>query len=179
MLRKDDAVLVFVDVQGRLAEVMDGVDVLNRNLERMVKGMQLLEVPVLVTEQLPDKLGPTQEPYRSLLQGSEPIAKSAFSCCGEPLFMEALNAYDRKQVVLVGIEAHVCVYQTAMDLVEQGFEVVVVADAVGSRCPQNKALALAAMREAGAEILPTESVLFALIRNAAAPWFKELLGLIK
>lgn len=107
------------------------------------------------------------------------MAKSSFSCCGEPQLVDALKASGRKQVILVGIETHVCVYQTAVDLLESGHEVIVAADAVSSRAAENKTLALEEMRSAGATVLPTESILFALLRDAADPRFKELLKLIK
>ena len=107
------------------------------------------------------------------------IVKTAFSCCGEPKFMEAFASLQKRQAILIGIETHVCVYQTALDLLEEGIEVFVVADAVSSRSPENKQLALQAMRDAGVKIIPTETVLFALLRDAADPHFKELLGLVK
>ncbi|MEN8256197.1 MAG: isochorismatase family protein, partial [Verrucomicrobiota bacterium] len=116
---------------------------------------------------------------KSLLTDVPMIAKSAFSCCGEPEFSKAFEEAGKRQAILVGIETHVCVYQTAIDLLENGVEVFVVADAVSSRAPENKALALQAMQDAGATVLPTESVLFALLRDAADPRFKELLKLIK
>ncbi|VGO16727.1 Isochorismatase [Pontiella desulfatans] len=179
MLKKEEAVLVFIDVQGRLHGIMDGKEELDANLEKLVKCAQLLEVPVVGTEQIPEKLGPTSEPFKSLLADEVVVSKSAFSCCGEPMFMEQLERLGRRQFILVGIETHVCVYQTAVDLLEMGSEVFVVADAVSSRAPENKVLALQAMRAAGAQVIPTETALFALLRDAADLRFKELLKLIK
>lgn len=179
MLKRDDAVLVFIDVQGRLAAIMHDKEALDANLARMIGGAKLLELPILGTEQIPEKMGATNEPFRSLLDGVQMIGKSTFSCCGEPEFMEALQAVGKRQVILVGIEAHICVYQTAIDLLEEGVEVFVVADAVSSRAPENRALALQAMRDAGARVIPTETVLFALLRDAADPRFKPLLKWVK
>jgi nicotinamidase-related amidase len=179
MLKRDEAVLVFIDVQGRLHEVMDGKETLDANLARMIKCAKLLEIPTLGTEQIPEKLGATNEPFRVMLSKVSMIGKTAFSCCGEPTFLKAFEALAKRQVILIGIEAHVCVYQTAVDLLEAGFEVFVVADAVASRLPENKVLALQAMRDAGAKIIPTEMALFALLRDASDPRFKELLKLIK
>lgn len=179
MLRREEAVLVFIDVQGKLHEIMYGKDDLDANLEKMVRCAQLLEIPIVGTEQIPEKLGPTSEPFKSLLTDVPMIGKSAFSCYGEPKFMESFGALGKRQAILIGIETHVCVYQTALDLLEAGTEVFVVADAVSSRAPENKALALQAMRDAGAQILPTETILFALLRDAADPRFKELLKLVK
>lgn len=179
MLKREEVVLVFIDVQGKLHEIMHEKDVLDGNLEKVVRCAQLLEVPIIGTEQIPEKLGPTSEPFKALLADAPMIAKSAFSCCGEPKFKAALDSTGKKQAILVGIETHVCVYQTAIDLMESGFEVYVSADAVSSRVPENRELVLQAMRVAGAKILPTESILFALLRDAADPRFKELLKLVK
>ncbi len=179
MLKRDEAVLVFIDVQGKLHELMDGKEALDSNLARMIECAKLLEVPILGTEQIPEKLGATNEPFRSLLEGVPRVGKSAFSCCGEPKFMKAFQALEKRLAILVGIETHVCVYQTAIDLLETGTEVFVVADAVASRSPENKALALQALRDAGAKVLPAETILFALLRDAADPRFKGLLKLIK
>jgi len=179
MLKLDEAVLIFIDVQGRLHEIMHEKEHLDANLARMVRCANLLNFPILATEQIPEKLGPTNEPFRTLLAGVPVVGKSAFSCCGEPKFNEAFQSLGRKQAILVGIETQVCVYQTAIDLLGQGIEVFVVADAVSSRIPQNKQLALQAMRDAGASIVPTETAMFALLRDAADPRFKELLKLVK
>lgn len=179
MLDRNESLLLFIDVQGRLHEVMHEKETLDRNMERLLQAADVLEVPVLATEQIPEKLGPTNEPFKSMLKGAPILAKSSFSCFGEPQFVEALKATARKQVILIGIESHICVYQTAVDLLESGYAVVVAADAVSSRIPENRALALEAMRSAGATILPTESILFGLLRDAADPKFKALLKLIK
>jgi len=179
MINRNDALLVFIDVQGKLHEIMPERATLDANLERMIACTKLLKLPLLVTEQLPEKLGPTNEPFRTQLAGATVLQKSAFSCYGEASFRTALQATGKKQVILVGIETHVCVYQTALDLLADGFEVFVAADAVDSRNPENKTLALQAMRDAGAKILPTETLLFALLRDAADPLFKSVLKLIK
>ena len=171
--------LVFIDVQGRLHELMHEKEILDKNLERLLRVADLLELPLLCTEQIPEKLGATNEPFRSLLKNAPVLAKTSFSCWGEPVFQKALAETRCKQVVLMGIETHVCVYQTALDLLEEGFEVCVAADAVSSRSAENKRLVLEAMRDAGATILPTESILFALLRDAKNVQFKSLLQLIK
>lgn len=179
MPKRDEAVLIFIDVQGKLHEIMHGKEILDGNLERLIRCAQLLEVPIIGTEQIPEKLGATSEPFKSLLADVPMIGKSAFSCCGEPQFKKHFHDLEKRQAILVGIETHVCVYQTAIDLLEDGIEVFVVADAVSSRMPGNKQLAIQAMRDAGAKVIPTETALFSLLRNAADPRFKELLKLIK
>ncbi len=179
MLMRDEAVLVFIDVQPRLVEAMHDKRHFLANLERIVGAAQELAVPVLWTEQLPGKLGETSERFRLMLKDVMAIEKSSFSCCGEPVFAEAFQALGRKQAILVGIESHVCVYQTALDLQEQGVEVFVVADAVSSRTPENKELALQALRAAGVTVIPTETAVFELLRDAADPAFKAILKRIK
>lgn len=179
MLNKEEAVLLFIDVQGRLHEIMHDKEILDANLEKLIHCSQLLELPIIVTEQLPDKLGATSEPFKTLLADSPTISKSSFSCCGEPEFTKMYGSLKKTQAILVGIETHVCVYQTAIDLLAEGIEVFVIADAVSSRLEANKVIVIQAMRDAGVKIIPTETVLFALLRDAADPRFKELLKMIK
>lgn len=179
MMMLDNSVFVLVDVQGRLAELMFEKDRLFRNLEVCIRGMRLLGVPLIWLEQVPDKMGPTIEPLRSLLEGLNPVSKSAFSCCGEPEFIGALERTARKQVVLAGIETHVCVYQTAMDLLASGYEVEVVEDAVSSRTAESKALALNKIVSAGARLSTVEMIMFELMRTTLHPQFRDILKLIK
>ena len=179
MLKKEEVVLIFIDVQGRLHEIMPTKETLDSNLEKLIHCAKLLEIPIVGTEQIPEKLGATSEPFKTLLENVPMVGKSSFSCCGEPNFTKTFQSLKKRQAILMGIETHVCVYQTAIDLLEAGTEVFVAADAVDSRSPTNKTLALEAMRDAGAQILPTETLLFALLRDAADPRFKALLQLIK
>ncbi len=174
MLKAENSVLVVIDVQGKLAEVMHERDELFGNIRRLAESAKHLEVPVLVSEQLPEKLGPTHEEISDLLTDNPVIPKSAFSCCGESQFIKALKSNGKKQVVLSGIEAHICVTQTALELLEQGYTVFVVADAVSSRNPQNKQLAIERLRQHGAEIIVTESAMFEWLRDATHPAFREV-----
>lgn len=178
MLNKNKAVLVLIDVQGTLAERVDRADKLFECLRRLLAGMQVLKVPVIVTEQIPAKLGPTRSEFQPYLS-SPPVSKSTFSCCREPAFIRALEATGRKQVILCGIETHVCVYQTALDLIAAGYEVHLAADAVSSRDPVNKELALRRMETEGVKPAGTEMILFELLGDAAAPEFKAILQIVK
>ena len=178
MLSKENAVLIFIDVQGRLAELADGADALFKNLRRLLEGMKALDVPVIVTEQIPEKLGPTREEFQPFIT-TPPVTKTSFSCCGEPAFLKSLEKTDRRHVILCGIETHVCVYQTAMHLLESGYEVYAVADAVSSRDPANKALALRRMKSEGVKLTGTEMVLFELLGDAKDPAFKSILQIVK
>lgn len=179
MLKTHNTVFVLVDVQGKLAQLMDGKDALFQNLRKLVQGVQVLEVPILWLEQNPAGLGPTIPELAELLQGQKPMAKTHFSCCGDEAFMAALRATGRKQVLLAGLEAHVCIYQTAADLVRQGYEVEVVADCVSSRAAANRELALQKMQQLGARLTSVEMALFELLGKAEGPAFKAMLKIVK
>ncbi|MFN8457006.1 MAG: hydrolase [Anaerolineae bacterium] len=180
MLNLNNTALVVIDVQGKLAQVMHGKEALFENLQKLIKGVQVLELPIIWNEQLPEKLGPTTPEVAELLAHStQPIPKSSFSCCGNPPFMAALQATGRKQILLTGIESHVCVYQTCLDLLNQGYEVQVVTDAVSSRTAENRQLGLERMQAAGATPTSTEMALFELLRVAEGLKFKEITKIVK
>ena len=178
MLKRDNAVLVFIDVQGRLSELVDGAEALFANLRRLLQGMNALDVPVIVTEQIPEKLGPTREEFQEFIK-TPAITKTSFGCCGDPNFFQTLEKTGRKQIILCGIETHVCVYQTAIELLATGHKVYVVADAVSSRDPANKTLALRRMENEGVRLTGTEMVLFELLGDAKDPAFKSILQIVK
>jgi len=179
MLRIDQTVLVIVDVQGKLARLVHRSEALLASIQKLIKGAQVLEIPILWTEQYPEGLGPTVPEVAGLLSGIQPISKRSFSCAGCEPFMQALEATNRRQVLLAGVEAHVCVYQTAVDLLERGYEVQVVADAVSSRSVQDRQIALAKIKDAGGSLTSTEAALFELLRVAEGAKFKEILKIIK
>jgi nicotinamidase-related amidase len=181
MFSCNQTVLLLVDVQGRLARIMHDQASLFNSLELLIKGMQILEIPIIWMEQIPSKLGQTVDEIRHLMDstGISPIEKDCFSCCNEPLFMEKLMALDRKQVIITGIETHICVFQTTNDLLEKGFDVHVVSDCVSSRTPENKEIGLQRMRQSGACITSVEMALFELMKRAKGDHFKQIVSLIK
>lgn len=179
MLKPDQTVLVLIDIQGKLAQLMHAREALFANLQRLVKGARALGLPILWLEQYPQGLGPTIPEVAELLPELRPVAKTCFSACGSAEFLAQLTNTERKQVLLAGIEAHVCVYQTAADLLGAGYEVEVVTDAVSSRTAANRDLGLQRMRDAGARLTGVEMVLFELLRTAQAPAFKEIARLVK
>lgn len=179
LLSQEDSVLMVIDMQGNLYESMQDKSFLLENVRKLVRGMQVFGIPVIVTEQIPEKLGPTIEPVVSLLPDAPRIPKSDFSCCGEEKIMKALKALERQQVLLCGIETHVCVYQTAVDLLGFGYDVHLVADAVSSRTVLNREIGIRKLRDEGARLASTEMVLFELIRTAADPKFKEIFRIVK
>ena len=179
MITTDDTALVLIDVQEKLARAMHDKEALIENLKRMVRGALLLGLPVLWAEQNPAGLGPTIRDIADLLPDNKPISKLSFSCCGNENFMNEIKAVNRKNMLAVGIEAHVCVYQTVADLLSLDFEVQVVADAVSSRTPENQQIGIEKCKAAGAGVTSTETALFELLKDAGRDHFKEIIQLVK
>lgn len=179
MLTTDTTVLVVIDVQGNLAHAMHEKEALFEHLDKLIQGARLLNIPIIVTEQYPKGLGPTIPEVASLLPDVEPISKVAFSCCGEAQFMQALEASGRNQVLIAGIETHVCVYQTASDLLHRGYEVEIVADAVSSRTARTRDIGLAKMRDRGAALSCVEMALYELMKEASGEPFRAMLKVVK
>ncbi|NMH65432.1 hydrolase [Shewanella salipaludis] len=180
MLKPEEVVLMIVDVQGKLAQCMDQTERLHQQLSCLILGAQLFDIPVIWLEQLPAKLGPTSPELQTLLsQSSTPLHKQHFSGwqCHEA--RAALTGLGRKQVLLAGIETHVCVYQTCRDLLDHGYGVHLLADAVSSRELEYKQLGIQMMTQRGALLTNVESLLFELQTEAQGDRFKELLKLIK
>ena len=179
MLEIEKSSLVVVDVQGKLANLMDNKESLFANVEILIKAAKALEIPILWCQQNPKGLGPTLPQIAELLADSEPIDKFSFSCCGDENFIEQLKNSRRKQIILCGIETHVCIYQTAMDLLDKDYEVNLVADAVSSRSAENKHIALQRLSAEGVCLSSTEMTIFELLKTAKHPKFKELAKLIR
>lgn len=179
MLDKEKAVLVVIDVQGKLATLMHQKENLFTNVIRMIEGAKVLGLPIIWTEQLPDKLGETSLEIKRVLRGLTPLVKKSFSCCGDDAFVARLEDINRKQVLLTGIETHVCVYQTAMDLIEAGFEVHLVRDAVSSRIETNYHLGLERIKDAGALLTSVEMSLFEMLGLAEGEQFKQIIRIVK
>jgi len=179
MFELGNTVFVLVDVQGKLAAAMHEREALYRALEILLRGMQALRVPVIWMEQIPAKMGPTIPELAVHLEGQHPIAKACFSCCGSDTFLQVLKQSGARQVVMAGIETHVCIYQTARDLLELGYAVEVVADAVSSRYEANHRIALQKIAALGAGVTTAESMLFELMRTSEHPAFRDILTLVK
>lgn len=172
--------LVMIDVQEKLAAAMaeEQLATLVRNSDILLQAAQLLDVPVMYTEQYPQGLGQTLDTLREKLSNAPRIEKTAFSCFAVPAFREQLQA-DKSQIVLAGMEAHICVLQTALQLQQAGYQVIIAEDAVLSRSPANKANALARLRQAGIIISNTESIVFEWLGNAEGAAFKEISRLVR
>jgi isochorismate hydrolase len=179
-LNRAEALLLVIDVQERLATAMPpgALAALQKNAAVLIRAARRMEIPVVATEQYPKGLGPTVAALRDLLP-VDPMTKMEFSCgASKPIAREILRT-GRKQAIVVGMEAHVCVFQTVRDLVRGGFSVFVAQDAVISRTEDNRNVGLRLCEKAGATVTSTETVLFDLLGVAGTPEFKELTALIK
>ena len=179
MLEVNSSVLLVIDVQEKLFRVTHQKEKLLDNLQRLIKGIKVLEVPIIATEQYPQGLGPTVKEVAALLGGVKPIAKTSFSCCGDKAFIKEFQKLRRQQVLLAGIESHVCVYQTAADLINAGWEVYAVSDTIGSRTKENNDIGLRMMEQMGARVTSTEAVLFELLKVAEGEKFKAISQIVK
>lgn len=179
MLTVENAVLVIVDVQGKLAQIMWEREKLFKNLGVLIQGVQVMKVPIIWLEQNPKGLGATVPEVTRYLNDLAPIAKFVFSCCREPKFMEALDGINRRQVLLAGIETHICVFQTARDLIERGYHAQVAADATSSRTQTNWQVGLERIRYVGGEVTSVESALFELAMEGQGEAFKQLVRIVK
>ena len=168
-----------VDIQERLLPVMNQNETILENSVKLLEGMAALEVPVMVTQQYTKGLGETVEAVKAAITDFSYFEKTAFSCYEEPEFALALENSGKHNVIIIGIESHVCVQQTVIDLLAQGFQPIVVADCVSSRKASDKTVALERMRQEGAIIATYESILFELTRSAKAPAFRAISKIVK
>jgi len=176
---RNQSQLVIVDMQTKLSSVMtDHIADVVKNCTILLQSATLLEIPTIFTEQYPKGLGHTVPELSQYMAGKKAVEKTAFSCCAEPAFNRQLLG-DHQQVILAGMEAHICLLQTALDLLAQGKTVFVLEDAVVSRNPENKRNALNRMRDAGVIISNTESLVFEWLGLAEGEAFKKISQLIR
>ncbi len=173
-IRTTDSLLLAVDLQERLLPVIDGGDAVLANAAWIVEVARAIRVPAIATEHCPQKIGPIKSELRVRFPAGSIVEKTHFSAVTEGKLLQAADA-GRKHWVVVGTEAHVCVQQTVLDLLSLGHQVFVVDEAVGSRRPRDKALALQRMRQNGAEIVTREMVAFEWLVQANTPAFKDVL----
>jgi isochorismate hydrolase len=176
LIQEADALLVIIDMQERLFPVMTEKEGLAENVLKLARFSKIIRLPVLVTEQ--EKLGGTIPQIREALGGAQPVSKVDFDCFGSEAFVEKLKAFNRKTLVLSGIEAHVCVAQTAISALSE-YSVHVVTDAVSSRSPVNRKVGLERMAQAGATVTSTEMVIYEILKRAGTDVFREVLKLVK
>ena len=179
MFDKEKSVLVVIDVQGKLAELVHDRDKTYQNIRGLIETAKILGIPILWTEQVPEKIGVTIPEITQALPGLNPITKISFSCCGEKLFLKSLRQLKKRQIVLTGIETHVCVYQTALDLLKKKYSVSVIADCVSSRSIQQTLIALEHIKTLGGNIITLEMLACAWLKRAEGEAFKGVLRLLK
>lgn len=179
LIRATDSALVVIDMQERLVPAMQAPARTIANTRLLLTAANRTGVPALLTEQYPEGLGQTVPEVRNAAEGAQVLPKMHFSCMEDAAFAEAFRALGRKQAILAGMEAHICVVQTAESLVEAGFDVFVVSDATASRTLDSERACLARLSASGVGIVTAEMVVFEWLGRAGTPAFKELLPLIK
>lgn len=179
MITPHDTQLIIIDIQGKLAEIVVDSGKLIKNVKTLILGCKLLEIPIVCAEQNPGGLGRTTAEILELLSDNPPIPKMTFSAFGEKSFRKALEYNDRKNILIAGIEAHICVYQTSVDLIRNGYNLHLITDAVSSRVPENKTLGITRIKDEGGKLSGTEMVIFELQKTCEEKHFKQLLKLVK
>lgn len=179
LIDRQKAALLVVDFQDRLLPKITGLDALLANAIRLIRCARELDMPILWTEQYPQGLGPTTTAIAAELQALTPFEKTAFGCLGDQKFTNALDALGREQLLVTGIEAHVCVLQTALMAHDKGYTVFVARDAVSSRRELDRDAGLARMERAGVHLVTVEMAIFEALREAGTPEFKRILPLLK
>jgi hypothetical protein len=178
ILRENCSGLV-IDIQEKLYPVMEGKEALLANCIKFLEGLGLLGIPTVFTQQYTRGLGPTIREIRSLYPSFTYVEKGSFSCLDEPVYADYLQLSGKSTILITGIESHVCVLQTAVDLQEKGWHPVVISDCISSRNPAEKQIAMGRFHQEGIRVSTVESVLFELTRSAAAAEFKAISKLIK
>jgi nicotinamidase-related amidase len=176
LIRESDSLLVIIDMQERLFPAMAEKELLADNVLKLARFARIIGLPVLMTEQ--EKLGVTLPQIRQELSGVEPVSKEEFDCFGVQAFREKLKSMNRKTLILSGIEAHICVAQTAISAVPE-YTVHVVADAISSRSVRNREVALKRMMQAGVTVTSTEMAIYEILKRAGTGIFREVLKLVK
>lgn len=175
----EQTAVVLIDVQGKLATIMNDSEHTVNNIEKLIKGSKVLDLPVLWLEQYPKGLGPTVPSIAEQLSNQNPIEKMTFSAWKTDEFKNALIALNRKNILICGIEAHICVYQTAKDLKNAGFNVEVVTDAIDSRNEANKNIAIQRLTQENISLTSVEMALFELVEVASGDRFKQISKIVK
>ncbi len=173
------SVLVVIDIQERFRSLIHHMDQVAATTDRLIRFSRELEIPVVVTEHYSRKLGVTLAELRALFSPFEPVEKIHFSCAGNKEFNTRLETLGRPQIILCGIETHVCVYQTALDLMRDGKQVATIVDAVSSCSAANREIGLRAMDRAGAQLMGAQMAMFELLHRAGTPEFKRVHALLK
>ena len=180
LFSKDNSCVLLIDYQERFVDVVHDHKKTLKNIELLINGANIYKLPIFVSEQVPEKLGNTIPELKEMTQNAKYFTKKTMSCCGKVDFVDELQKLHIKQIAVCGIEAHVCVQQTVLDLLNNGFQVHVASDAVTvGRHEYNKKIAIGKMKESGAIISSVETILFEIAYEAGSEEFKKLQGLFK
>jgi len=178
-LERNQTVLVVIDVQSKLLPVIYDYPALVENIKKIIQGAQILGIPVVLTEQYPEGLGLTVDEIKETLTEYRPIEKVSFSCFREEKFVRRIKQLNRNQILVCGIEAHICVYQTCMDLLSDGYKVHLLVDAISSRKMANKNLTIEKLHGMGVQITSVEMALFEILKDATSDEFKKISRIVK
>jgi nicotinamidase-related amidase len=178
-ITKADSLLLIIDIQEKLFPFIFKNKELSERTMKLINGCKVLGLNIFYTEQYPKGLGQTISPIKDLLEGITPKEKSKFTCCGADGIDDYLKRAGKKFIIIAGIEAHVCVLQTVIDLCQEGYIPVIVEDCVSSRAQNDKEIALVRMKQEGAIITTFESILFELLGDSKAPEFKSISKIVK
>ncbi|MBI5094205.1 MAG: isochorismatase family protein [Candidatus Hydrogenedentes bacterium] len=179
MIERDKTVLAVIDFQDKLLPKIPVADAIIARAAKLIRFARELSIPILWTEQYRNGLGPTNSAIVDELDSVPALEKMAFSCVGDAAIAGALSQMGRSQLLLTGVEAHICVMQTGLQALEKGYQVFVARDAVASRVKSEYKAGLARMQRAGAELVTVEMAMFELLRVAGTPEFKKVLPLLK
>lgn len=179
-LISQESQMMMIDFQEKLLPAINKNEEITQNVKKLLKSAAVLDIPVKYSEQYPKGLGKTTSEIAKLLpEDSKYFSKLHFSCMAEHGFESFIDSNERKQIIVFGIESHICVFSTVMGMLEKGMNVAVVSDACGSRKQANHEIAMDSLGKAGAIVVPTETVIYQLISESGTPEFKELLPLFK
>lgn len=179
LISRENAVLVVIDVQEKLFPLISDGEKILENMRKLIQFARIISMPIVLTEQYPKGLGPTIPEIRDLIPNIQPVEKVEFSCFGSEEFREIIKRLNAKSLIIVGIETHICVMQTAIEGVKEGFKVCVVSDATSSRNPEDKSAALERLRDNDIIVASTEMLIYELLKRAGTQEFREALKLIK
>jgi len=176
---RDKVALIAIDFQEKLLPAINKSDTVISFAKKAIEGAHYLGIPVIVTEQVPDKMGQTIPDIKNISKQTKTITKSDFSCFGEAKFMDLLDELNIKNIIICGVESHVCVLQTALDGISAGYNVYLLVDAIGSRRDFDKEIAIKRFRYHGGNIITTEMMIFELLISSRHPEFKNISKLVK
>ncbi len=179
LFTNENSLVLLIDFQERFVPVLHKNDETVKNIKLLLAGANVYNLPIIVTEQVPEKLGPTIPDFKEYLSKAKFFYKKTMSCCGQIGFVDELKKREIKRIAVCGIEAHVCVLQTCLDLIHNGFQVHLASDAITTRIPHNKEVAIEKMKNAGVIVSSVETILFEMAYTAGTEEFKQLQQLFK